>query len=185
MSGSVGRWEVLESRWAFRAGFLGLRLDRCRLPDGRLSPDYYFLSLPDAAIVVAVTGDRQVLLAREYKHGAGDVQVTLPAGFIEAGEAPEAAARRELAEETGCTAPTFEPLGAFYVLPGLSAMTVHAFLARAVVRTSEPRTDPFEEIEVTTVPLAEIAREHRSGPRRYLRDAPSVLAVGLALDRLG
>lgn len=181
---TVGRWEILDSRWVFRGGFLGLRVDHCRLPDGRRSPDYYFLALPDAAIVVAVTVEGQVLLSREYKHGAGDVHFTLPAGFIEAGEAPEAAARRELAEETGYAAPAFEPLGAFYVLPSLSAMTVHAFLARDAVRTTEPRTDPFEEIAVETAPLAEIVREHRGGPRRYLHDVPSVLAVGLALDRL-
>jgi len=180
----VGRWEILESRWAFRAGFLGLRLDRCRLPDGRLSPDYYFLALPDAAIVVALTADQRVLLAREYKHGAGDVHFTLPAGFIEAGEAPEGAARRELAEETGYAAATFEPLGAFYVLPSLSAMTVHAFLAREAIQTTAPRTDPFEQIEIGAVPLVDLAREHRKGPRRYLQDVSSALAFGLALDRL-
>jgi 8-oxo-dGTP pyrophosphatase MutT (NUDIX family) len=181
---AVGRWEILDSRWAFRGGFLGLRVDHCRLPDGRRSPDYYFLELPDAAIVVAITPDEHVVLSREYKHGARDVHATLPAGFIEPGEAPEAAARRELAEETGYSAPAFEPLGAFHVLPSLSSMTVHAFLARGVVPAGEPHTDPFEEISVEAVPLAEIVREHRGGPRRYLHDVPSVLAVGLALDRL-
>lgn len=184
MAGRIGRWEILESSWLFRSGFLSLRRDRCRLPDGRLASDHYFLELRDAAIVVALTAERRVLLAREYKHGAGDVHFTLPAGFIEAGEPPEAAARRELTEETGYTAAAVEPLGAFLVMPSLSAMTMHAFLARDAVRTAEPRTDEFEEIEVVTAPLAELAAELRGGPRRYLRDVSSALALGLALERL-
>ena len=183
MSG-VGRWEILESSWLFRSGFLGLRRDRCRLPDGRLAADHYWLELRDAAIVVALTPDQRVLLAREYKHGAGDVLQSLPAGFIEAGEAPEAAARRELLEETGYTGGVFEPLGGFLVLPALSTMTIHAFLARDVVKTADPRTDEFEQIDVVTVPLAELRHDHRATPRRRLRDVSSALAFALALERL-
>ncbi len=181
----VGRWQILESTWAFRSGFLGLRRDRCRLPDGRLSPDYYFLELRDACVTVAVTPGGEVLLTREYKHGAGDVLFTLPAGFIEPGEAPEAGARRELAEETGYTGAAFEPLGAFLVLPGLSGMTIHPFLVRDAVKTTDARPDEFEQLDVVAVALAELRREYRGlAPRRYLRDVSSALALGLALDRL-
>ena len=81
----VGRWQPVESEWAFRSGFLSIRRDRCRLPDGRLSPDMYFMELRDFAMTVAVTAGGEVLLSREYKHGAGDVAYTLPAGFVEAG----------------------------------------------------------------------------------------------------
>ena len=182
--GGVGRWEILESSWAFRSGFLGLRRDRCRLPDGRLSPDMYFMELRDASVTVAVTVGADLVLTREYKHGAGDVLFTLPAGFIEAGEPPEAGARRELAEETGYTGVVFEPLGDFHVLPGLSPMTIHAFLVRDAVKTADARPDEFEQIEVVVVPLAELRREYRGASRRYLRDVSSTLALGFALDRL-
>ena len=69
----VGRWQPVQSEWAFRSGFVSLRRDRCRLPDGRLSPDMYFMELRDFAMTVAVTPGGEVLLSREYKHGAGDV----------------------------------------------------------------------------------------------------------------
>jgi ADP-ribose pyrophosphatase YjhB (NUDIX family) len=179
-----GRWQVLESSWLLRSAFLGLRRDRCRLPDGRLSPDYYFLELRDAAVVVAVTAGRGVLLVREYKHGAGEVLHTLPAGFVEPGEPPADAARRELAEETGHAGGPPEPLGAFLVLPGLSGMTVHAFLVRDAVPAAAPRPDEFEQLEVVAVPLDDLAREYRGGERRHLRDVSSTVALGLALDRL-
>jgi hypothetical protein len=61
-------------------------------------------------------------------------------------------------------------------------MTIHAFLAWDVVRTAEPRTDGFEEIEVESVPLAELSRDHRESTRRHLRDVSSALAFALALE---
>lgn len=185
-----GRWEPVSSSWVFRSDFLSLRRDRCRLPDGRLSADMYFMALRDFALVVAVTLEGGVLLSREYKHGAGDVIFTLPAGFIEEGEAPEAGARRELAEETGHAADAFEALGAYLVFPGLSGARGHVFLARDVRRVAEPRPDEFEEIEVVTVPLealrAELAAaaQGRAEAARHLGDVSSTLAVRLALARL-
>jgi ADP-ribose pyrophosphatase YjhB (NUDIX family) len=180
----VERWQIIESAWAFRSRLVGLRVDRCRLPDGRLSPDYYFMALPDAAVVVAVTATREVLLAREYKHGAGDVVFTLPAGFVEPGEAPEAAARRELSEETGYVGGDFEPLGSFLVLPGLSGMAVHAFLVRGAARAAAPRLDEYEQIEIVAVPIESARRDLRERQGRYFRDVSSALAFALALDRL-
>ncbi len=180
----VRRWEILDSTWAFRSDFVRLRRDRCRLPDGRLSPDFYFLELKDASVTVAVTPDGDVLLSREYKHGAGDVMWTLPAGFLEAGESPEDAARRELREETGYSGAVFEPLGSFLVLPGLTAMTVHAFLVRDAVKTTDASPDEYEQIDVVTLPLAEARQDYRAGTRRYFHDVSSTLALGLALDRI-
>jgi ADP-ribose pyrophosphatase len=182
----VGRWRLVESTWPFRSAFLSIRRDRCRLPDGRLSADMYFMELRDFAMTVAVTPGGAVLLSREYKHGAGDVAHTLPAGFIEAGESAEAAARRELLEETGHGADVFEPLGTYLVFPSLSAARGHFFLAAGARRLAEPRPDEFEEIEVVPVPLETLRDEYGdgSGTPRYLVDVSSRLALGLALDRL-
>ena len=176
-SGRLGRWEVIESAWAFRSGFLGIRRDRCRLPDGRLSPDFYFMELRDVCLTVALTPDRRVLLAREYKHGAGDVIATLPAGFVEPGEAPEVAARRELLEETGYAARSFEPLASLLLFAGLSGSRAHFFLARDAAAVSAPHPDEYEEIEVMAVPLAEALP--------VVKDAPSALGLALAVSRLG
>jgi ADP-ribose pyrophosphatase len=180
----VGRWQPLESTWAFRSGFLSIRRDRCRLPDGRLSPDMYFMELRDFAMTVAITPDGEALLSREYKHGTGDVAYTLPAGFIESGEAPLAAARRELLEETGHDGERFEPLGEYFVFPSLSGARGHFFLARDVRRVAAPHLDEFEEIEVVPVPLDELRRDLGSGTPRYVTDVSTALALQLALARL-
>lgn len=181
----VGRWERVESAWAFRSGFLSIRRDRCRLPDGRLSPDMYFMELRDFSMTVAVTPSREVLLSREYKHGTGDVAHTLPAGFVEAGEASESAARRELREETGYDGEVFEPLGTHLVFPSLSGARGHFFLARGVRQVAAPRPDEFEEIDVVRVALEELRQDLAAASPRYLQDISSALALALALARLG
>jgi 8-oxo-dGTP pyrophosphatase MutT (NUDIX family) len=180
----VGRWQAVESTWAFRSGFLSIRRDRCRLPDGRLSPDMYFMELRDFAMTIAVTPGGAVLLSREYKHGTGDVAYTLPAGFIEAGETPTVAARRELREETGHDGGLFEPLGTYFVFPSLSGARGHFFLARDVERVSSPEPDEFEEIEVVPVALDELREDLRAAAPRYVTDVSSALALRIALARL-
>jgi 3-isopropylmalate/(R)-2-methylmalate dehydratase small subunit len=180
-----GRWQAVESEWPFRSGFLSIRRDRCRLPDGRVSPDMYFMELRDFAMTVAVTPDGEVLLSREYKHGAGDVAYTLPAGFVEPGETPAAAARRELREETGHDGEAFEPLGAYLVFPSLSGARGHFFLARGARRVTAPAPDEFEEIEVASVPLDELRSDLGVPTPRYVTDISTALALVLALPRLG
>jgi 8-oxo-dGTP pyrophosphatase MutT (NUDIX family) len=179
-----GRWQLLESHWAFRSGFLSIRRDRCRLPDGRLSPDMFFMEHRDFAMTVALTPSGEVLLSREYKHGVGDVAHTLPAGFLEPGETPVAAARRELREETGHDGETFEPLGAYLVFPSLSGARGYFFLARDVRPVAAPQLDEFEEIEVVPVPLDELRRDLRAAAPRYLGDVCSAVALSLAVARL-
>src|SRR5262249_41750505 len=166
----VGRWQPVESGWAFRSGFLSIRRDRCRLPDGRLSPDMYFMELRDFAMTVAVTPGGAVLLSREYKHGTGDVAYTLPAGFIEPGEAAAAAARRELRGGTGHGGVELEPLGTYFVFPSLSGARGSFFLARDVRMVAAPEPDEFEEIEVVPVPLDELRRDLGAAIPRYVTD---------------
>lgn len=170
-------WQVVDSTWILRSGFMNIRRDRCRTADGSRSREYLALDLKDFSVVVAVTPARELLLCREYKHGARGIMHTLPAGFIEPGETPEEGARRELLEETGHGAPAFAPLGTFLLVPDLAAARGHAFLARdARLEAAAPRLDEGEEIEVQAVPLDRAAD--------YLEDVSSLLSLHLARPRL-
>lgn len=117
---TIEPWQIIESTWLLRSGFMDVRQDRCRKSDTSLSRDYFTLELKDFCAVVAVTPGLEIVLVREYKHGARAVMRTLPAGFIEPGETPAQGALRELLEETGYSAPTFMHLGTFLLVPDLS-----------------------------------------------------------------
>jgi ADP-ribose pyrophosphatase len=81
-----------------------------RAVDGSASP-YYFLRTCDYVTVLAATEEGSFLLVRQYRPAVGVETLELPSGHVEDGELPEAAARRELAEETGYEAKKYELLG--------------------------------------------------------------------------
>jgi ADP-ribose pyrophosphatase len=167
--------------WVYESTFLRLRRDRCRLPDGRIAPGHYVIDQKDFSMVVAITPAREVLVVREYKHGVGAVLLQLPAGFVEVGEDPAAAARRELAEETGYTAARVEHLGSFPLFPSLFASRGHFFLARDARLTGAPHLDEFEVVEVERLGFDDLVAGRLT---EKPEDIASVLALRLAEARL-
>ena len=118
-----------------------------------------------------------VVVLRTYKHGPGAVGVQLPAGYVEAGEDPLVSAQRELLEETGYSSDDWSQLGRFTSDGNRGSGTGHFFLARDVVKTTDPVEDEMEESIVTTMPLEDLVGATRSGDVLVLSVAA---AIGLA-----
>ena len=98
--GSLKPWRVLQNREVFAANpWIRVSVQTVELPDGKLVDDYYHIDLGEYVVVFAQTIDGQVIVERQYKHGIGEVTLTMPSGSIDRGEAPLVAAQRELLEE--------------------------------------------------------------------------------------
>ena len=176
-----GAWERLASETLLETSYFNLRSDRLRLPDGSVKDPYYVLERPDAAIIFPVTEDGEVVLVRQYRPPLERLELGLPAGLVEEGEDPGAAARRELLEETGYGGGEWEPLGSLASSPSLKDNWAYLFLARGVRETAPPDPDEHETIEVVRAPLDEVfGLIGENG----IVSSSGVAAVMLALRRL-
>ncbi len=158
-------WEQLGSEPAFDDPHFRVRRDTLRLPSGRIVDDYLVGVLEDYALVVAVTGAGDVVLARQWKQGVRRVTLELPGGKVDEGETPAEAAARELREETGYAAPALELLASLDVDASKAANQGHIFLARDAELLHEPEPHEMEAPDVVLVPLAEV-----DGPDHERRD---------------
>jgi ADP-ribose pyrophosphatase len=160
---------LFESKW-FR-----LRQDGVALPNGdRIT--YTMIEHPGFALVVPMIDDGRVLLERLYRYTLQAYSLECPAGGLD-GDAPAAAASRELREETGYVAGSLTPLATFNGSTGISDEVFHIFLAMDLQRIGEGEREATEQMELVQLPLSEAVRLAESGE---IRDSSSALALILA-----
>lgn len=174
-------WRVTASSYVVDTPFLRLRKDRIELPDGTIIDDYYVRESRGFVVIFALTPENRIVLVRQYKHGIGKTLLELPAGAIDPGETPPQCAARELAEETGYTAPAMEFVRSFVVDPTNSDTIAHLFLARGARRTQTQELDVTENIVVELASPAELREMVRDG---IIDSVPHVASIYLMLDRL-
>src|SRR5262245_14152021 len=121
--------ETLESRLAFDGQFLRLYQDVVRAADGHVGVREY-VRHPGAVTIVPLLADGHVVLERQFRHPLGRTMIEIPAGKIDPGEPPLACAQRELLEETGYSAGSWDYLGGFHNAFGYSDEKIELFLAR-------------------------------------------------------
>jgi ADP-ribose pyrophosphatase len=119
--------------------------------------------------------DPDIILERQYRHAAGQFLIELPAGSRNPGEAPLAAARRELMEETGFRARRWTMLIRYFASPGFLGEWMQIYLARDIREgTATPELD--EHIEVLRVPLSKAMRMIADGK---IHDGKTIIGLSL------
>jgi 8-oxo-dGTP pyrophosphatase MutT (NUDIX family) len=163
-SDDVRPWRVLTSEYLAKKPWYTVRVDRVELPNGTVIPEYWVNEYPPWVNVVAITEDDQVVLVRQYRHGAGQVHFEIPAGITDPDDLSlESAARRELLEETGHEGGVWSPLLTVSANPALQNNLTHTFLAEGVRKTRDPHLDANEDLRVHVVSLAEVERLIETG----------------------
>ncbi|MGH8617849.1 MAG: NUDIX domain-containing protein [Burkholderiales bacterium] len=151
----------LDSTLVHQGGFLTLRKDTVRLPDGSTATREY-LRHPGAAMMIPFLDDATLLLEHQFRYPAGRHFIELPAGKIDTGETPLAAAKRELVEECGYEAAQWRHLGTTYPCIGYSDERIEIFAARDLTAVGHAR-DPGEFLELVPVALDEALAWVRDG----------------------
>jgi ADP-ribose pyrophosphatase len=163
----------------FTGRVIQVNVERVRLPNGAVA-DLEIIHHPGGAAVVAIDEQQRVCLLRQFRHAAGGWLWELPAGKIDNREPPLQTAQRELAEEAGVTATSWESLADYVASPGVFTEVVHLYLATGL-RTGTAHSEEHEVLEVHWKPLHEVLRMAQSGE---LRDGKSVVAIFRAAARI-
>lgn len=175
-------WRVRRRRLALNADpWLRVWKEDVQLPDERIVEGFVTIEMTDFVVIVAMTPGGEILTQRGYKHGPRRVCLSLPAGFIEPGEAPLGAAMRELREETGYLASSWEALGHFVNDGNRGSGSGHLYLAREATQVAEPNSGDLETVTIELMSLDSLLRATQSGE---VGDIPNAAAIGLAAVRL-
>jgi len=122
--------------------------------------------------------DPWIVIERQYRHAANQFLWELPAGKMDAGEEPLAAAKRELAEETGYSAKKWKPLVEYWASPGFLGETMKVFLAEGLI-AGEARPEEDEKIDFRLVKLSDVVKMIKKGA---IHDGKTLTSVLLYLQ---
>lgn len=171
------RWRVLQSEVVYRASIFDVRRDRCRAESNGLEHDFHVLEVRDWVNVVPITEAGDVVMVRQFRHGIRDLTLEVPAGVIDPDDpSPEVAGRRELREETGYGCDSLIRVGVVHPNPAILNNRCHVYLGEPARREGAPQWDGTEELEVETVPMAQIPDLIRRG---VISNALTVVAFQL------
>jgi ADP-ribose pyrophosphatase len=148
--------------------FLTVESHAVELPDGRVIPDWAWLIIPSAAIVLAATEDGEFLCFRQTKYAVDGTSLAPVGGMLEPDEAPLDAAKRELLEEMGYEAPQWVNLGSHILDPNRGIATMHLFLALQAKKVAEPISDDLEDQQLLMLSRSEIENALNAGEFKVL-----------------
>jgi ADP-ribose pyrophosphatase len=153
-----GKAKVISSKIAYKGKVFNVFTDTLIEPGGHRNVRD-IIRHNGSVVILAVDesknpADPDVILERQYRHAAGQFLIELPAGSRDAGEAPLAAAKRELIEETGYRAKRWTMLLRYFASPGFLGEWMQIYLARDI-RQGEAKLEEDENLEVFRMPLSE------------------------------
>ena len=171
--------KILQSETIYQGRAFSVERVLTQLPDGK-ERNYDLVRHSGAVTIIPVDAQGRILLVRQFRVGANQKMLELPAGLIEPGEDPVECAARETREETGMAAGSLVKIGEFFMAPGYSSEFLHIFLARDLSHAPlKPDADEFLELE--TIPVSEVYQMAQSG---QIADGKTLAALLLARSHL-
>jgi ADP-ribose pyrophosphatase len=172
-----GKAKVLASKVSYKGKVFTVTTDTVTEPGG-VTSTRDVIRHNGSVVILAVDFSRSkknptILIERQYRHAAGQFLHELPAGRIEPGESPLAAAKRELIEETGFRAGRWSRLVRYYASPGFLAEHMQIFLAEDIT-AGEAQPEPDEKIALAHVPLTELLQQIEEG---QIQDGKTIIGV--------
>jgi 8-oxo-dGTP pyrophosphatase MutT (NUDIX family) len=171
------RWIVRGRRAMYESDWLNVYIDDVEIPGGRRFEHHVLTMTRGSAGAVIVDDQDRVLLLWRHRFITDKWGWEVPAGWVDPGETPEQAVRREVEEETGWRVGHLESMADYNPLAGISSMEYRAFVAKPAEHVGRP-PDPSESSKVEWIPLADVPKLARDG---LIPDGPSLLMLSYYL----
>jgi ADP-ribose pyrophosphatase len=169
------QFEILDRNLLFEGKVFDVERIHTRLPDGRTN-DYDMVKHHGSVTIVPYDQDGNIWFVEQYRLGAEQVLLELPAGVIEQGEDPVQCAHREVREEIGMAATELKKLGEMYLAPGYSTELMTVFLATGIYQ-APLKADSDEFLRTKKIPLQ---RVYKMTSRGEIRDSKTLAALLMA-----
>ena len=184
---------VTGSEVRYQGHYLDLTVYEVELADGRRS-ERAIVGHPGAVAIVALDAEGRVLLVRQFRLAAGRILLEIPAGTLARDRAagttedPALAAARELEEETGYRAATWEHVAAFWTAPGFATELMHLYFAtdlEAAHGDGRLGPDPDERLELVRLPWPEAVALVDRGEIQDAKSFAGLTWLARRMDRAG
>lgn len=169
----------ISSEQKFSGRLIDLYLDQVELPNGEMTTREW-IDHPGAVCLIPILPDGKICLIRQFRYGPGEEFIEIPAGKLDAGEAPLDCAYRELEEETGYRTNKLTFLTNIYPAIGFSNEKMWMYLAEDLVASTN-NLDKDEFLELLPTPLDEALEWVWSGK---ITDVKTIIGILWAQKRL-
>ena len=163
MQHKKNEWQILSSEFGLKNPLFQIRTDTLVNPRNQKPVTITVLTGNDAANVVPITSDGQILMIEQYRFGIAKKTLEVPGGMVDDGENQQKAVERELLEETGYGSQNWQYLGKIPANPVFQDAYIHHWLARDVELIGETHFDDAEDIVLKKMPIAEVFELFKKG----------------------
>ena len=160
------------SKNIYKGKVVTLNIDSVQLPNG-VTVELETIRHPGAAAVVPMKDDGTVVLIRQFRHAAGGFIYEIPAGKLNPGEDPLHCASRELEEEVGYRAASFELLSSIFTAPGFADEVIHIYKATGLTKGRQ-QLDPDEVLDIIEMTLDQAIEKIQDGT---IRDGKTIVGL--------
>lgn len=171
----------VSSEYVFDGKLLHVYNDVVSLPNGKTSSREY-IKHQGAVAVVPVTDDNEIIVVRQYRYPIERVTIEIPAGKLDKGEEPLAAAKRELSEETGVESADITYIGGLYPSVAYTDEMIHMYMAKNL-KYGEAHADDDEFLDVEKIPVDKFVEMIMNGEIMDSKTQAAVLKVANLLKK--